>query len=1576
MSKSGSMPRRVLTVALSACMATSTMPVQALAEVAETMRGGDSEVIESAVSAVEAEAVGGDDAADAVGNGAEGGASADGSAAEGDASPGGGSGDSGSDASSADELGDGKDAPADANDSDGAGEGPGPGNEANDASPVEGPGVTNDMHEQNPGSEGLDTVSAPDAVQDGAEDDVDSGVASVDSFIYQVNSDESTCTITGYTGAAGELDIPETISGYAVTGIGEQAFKGGQFSSVSIPSGVSSIGEGAFDGCNLTRMGLASWDIYNSVVGSEAGFNYGDHLVYYVSPRNLDGIVFGPGEDTGFGIAAKNPEDVRQAWCTVTVGGATIKADLVYGDDGCWHLYVDLSWGGGGDCNVGAFVYQDASGNETEISTTGFFSAFGFQYADNGDGTCTVTGALGRQADLVIPAEIGSLKVAAIGDAAFNGASWVETLELPEGLASIGESSFKGCTSLRSLSLPSTLSSIGMQAFDCCEALGFLTVCEGIASLGAEAFRGCTSLRGISFPSSLREIGFNCFSGCSALESVVLPEGLQTLSPRAFEGCSSLKSVTLPTSLASVGFNSLSGLAQGSTIYVPTWDLFYMLDGNGICLNLGSTSVVYTGTDPEPAISFQILANGDGTCAVTGARGRAADLVIPTEIDGRTVTEISDRAFRGAAWIETLELPESLVSIGESAFSGCTSLRSLSLPGGLASIGDYAFWGCSSLVSLSMCEGVRSLGDYAFSECGALESVSLPGSLDYVGRYSFESCTSLESLTINEGVTSLGTDAFRGCAALRKVSLPTTLLWIWGGCFWGCSALESVILPEGLQTLDSGAFLGCSSLKSVTLPASLSSVGDRALAELAPGGTVCVPTWDLFYMLDGNGNYISPDCTSVVYTGSDPEPEMSFLISDNNDGTCTVTGVRGRAADLSIPSDIDGLKVTAIGSYAFKNASWIEALELPEGLVSVGDGAFEGCLSLASLVMHEGVCALGAHSFYNCSSLSSVTLPASLVSVGAQALGSLAEGSTVYAPTWDLFYQLDDGRIDPDRTSVVYTGTDPEPEPSAIRFRISTYPDGTCTVTGVDGTAADLVIPAEIDGYRVTAIGNGAFADASWIKTLVLPEGLVTIQGQAFRFCSSMQSVSLPSTLETIESIAFWCCSSLVSVSLPGSLRSMESNVFSGCTSLEFLTVEEGVTSLAEDTFSQCASLREVSLPSSLQTIGGRCFALCSALESIVLPEGLQTLEFDAFDGCSSLKSVVLPGSLSVIGDNAFSNLAEGSTVYAPTWGLYNRLAGSSAYISADKTTVAYSGPATIYGTSLTLEGSIGLNLYVAIPDDVAGLEGACAEIVGPNGRQAIPLSGAVRKGSFNGVPVYAFTTELYAKNMADVLAFRIIGGDGAALPLVTRKDESSEIDAFAYSVKAYCDVAQSDGSEALGRLAEATANFGAAAQLYFGYGTGSLAGDAGSGAISAVSADDLAVYESGGFDGGVSGLAYVGSTLTLESATTVSHYFSVDARHSIGDYVFEVNGVAVTPVRKGSYWRIQVANIPAQRLEEAHTVTVSCVDGSNAASMDYSAMSYAYLVLSKKPSEGLVTLCKALYVYNQAANQYFDGAD
>ena len=308
--------------------------------------------------------------------------------------------------------------------------------EANEASGTDDPEALQD-------TEGQAADAAGDETSNNAQGLAEDEHVTADSFVYKAN-DDGTCTVTGYKGSEANLNIPASMDGYSVTGIGAEAFNGVSLQSVSIPEGVSWIGQGAFTGCGLSKMGLTSWNIYDLVVNSEAGFNYGDHLIYYVSPRNQDGYIFGPGEDTGFGIAAKNPDDVRKAWCYITVGGVTIKAELVRGDDGRWHLVVDVSWGEGGDCNVGGFVYQDASGNETEIVTSGFFSSFALTYSDNGDGTCTVTGALGRKADLVIPETIGGLKVTAIADSSFQGASWLESVSLPEGLASIGDSAFKG----------------------------------------------------------------------------------------------------------------------------------------------------------------------------------------------------------------------------------------------------------------------------------------------------------------------------------------------------------------------------------------------------------------------------------------------------------------------------------------------------------------------------------------------------------------------------------------------------------------------------------------------------------------------------------------------------------------------------------------------------------------------------------------------------------------------------------------------------------------------------------------------------------------------------------------------------------------------------------------------------------------------------------------------------------------------------------------------------------------------------------------------------------------------------
>lgn len=67
-------------------------------------------------------------------------------------------------------------------------------------------------------------------------------------FEYGVNQD--TATITKYKGAGGTVEIPATLGGYPVTGIGMHAFaEYTSLKSVSMPESMTWIGNGAFAGC-------------------------------------------------------------------------------------------------------------------------------------------------------------------------------------------------------------------------------------------------------------------------------------------------------------------------------------------------------------------------------------------------------------------------------------------------------------------------------------------------------------------------------------------------------------------------------------------------------------------------------------------------------------------------------------------------------------------------------------------------------------------------------------------------------------------------------------------------------------------------------------------------------------------------------------------------------------------------------------------------------------------------------------------------------------------------------------------------------------------------------------------------------------------------------------------------------------------------------------------------------------------------------------------------------------------------------------------------------------------------------
>jgi hypothetical protein len=103
------------------------------------------------------------------------------------------------------------------------------------------------------------------------------------------------------------------------------------------------------------------------------------------------------------------------------------------------------------------------------------------------------------------------------------------------------------------------------------------------------------------------------------------------------------------------------------------------------------------------------------------------------------------------------------------------------------------------------------------------------------------------------------------------------------------------------------------------------------------------------------------------------------------DGGATITGyVDEPSGDLTIPSELDGYLVTAIGAGAFE---WFGiddslAIIIPKGVTSIGSSAFSYCESTTSVTIPDSVTKIGESAFYYCFALTDMTIPGSVTSIG------------------------------------------------------------------------------------------------------------------------------------------------------------------------------------------------------------------------------------------------------------------------------------------------------------------------------------------------------------------------------------------------------------------------------------------------------------------------------------------------------------------------------------------------------------------------------------------------------------------
>ena len=169
--------------------------------------------------------------------------------------------------------------------------------------------------------------------------------------------------------------------------------------------------------------------------------------------------------------------------------------------------------------------------------------------------------------------------------------------------------------------------------------------------------------------------------------------------------------------------------------------------------------------------------------------------------------------------------------------------------------------------------------------------------------------------------------------------------------------------------------------------------------------------------------------------------------------------------------------------------------------------------------------------------------------------------------------------------------------------------------------------------YSVTKIGEYAF-QGSAVTSVSMPEGIISIDYNAFKGCQNLESVTLPESLTTLGSYAFYSCKLLKTIKIPSVVTTIPDRCFSGCSSLESVTIPEGVTDIGGAAFSGC-NLKALTLPESLEKIGSSAFCSNSSLKSVNIPAKVKTIETQAFYGCG-LTDLVIPEGVQTIGGIAF----------------------------------------------------------------------------------------------------------------------------------------------------------------------------------------------------------------------------------------------------------------------------------------------------------------------------------------------------
>ena len=731
-----------------------------------------------------------------------------------------------------------------------------------------------------------------------------------------------------------EFNMPDSL-----TDIGYTAFGNSVLETVTIGSGVQTIGASAFLGSDM-----------NEVIFPDSGNLQTIGQSAFANCTNLDNVVLPDGLTAIPQYAFRYDTSLRNI--TIPDSVSSIGA-YAFDSTGLYNDVVE---------NKGVYVYADDWLVNILWDNTGYEAEFEYNSETGETEIISVTGGVITVGDSTATPTTGetyyplSDTTVGLADGLYQNILSVERVVLPDSVKYIGEFTFALCDNLRIIqtSENSQLTSIGYGSFLKCVGLrqvsfGDLSSNFSLDRIGDYAFYGCellfnSSFEDISFiPESVTSVGMQAFydtglysepdesgviyagdwvvgyegylAGVSIMNGKLGEYGLDA--QVSADGMSTVTDITLKPSVRGIADYAFIGHVNLQTIsgiqnvrYIGTGAFMGCEKLNTITLNRLIDEIKdYTFYDCQSLYGLSLPTRVEyiGRSAFYYCRN-----LTDIDISNSNISVIGDYAFYGCASLYDIALSESLEKIGRSTFNGCTSLEEIVIPDNVKSIGDYAFFGAEDLQSVTIGESVESIGNYSFANCTVLCSVSLPDSVASVGDYAFYGCINVSSLDLGSGLTSIGDYAFARLVSLTNLTIPDSVTTIGNFAFRGCSGLVSIVLPSSVMQLGEHAFFNCT--------------GATIYTDMEETGSEWKDTWNssrrpVFWgsTLSEDGSYVN----SVTLT-----PQVLGYINESNTigspvrAGYTFVGWAATAGATSAQYQSDELATVPAGTTLY--AVWIE----------------------------------------------------------------------------------------------------------------------------------------------------------------------------------------------------------------------------------------------------------------------------------------------------------------------------------------------------------------------------------------------------------------------------------------------------------------------------------------------------------------------------------------------------------------------------------------------------------------------------------------------------------------------------